>query len=73
MAATYIETAHSIQAHPALAQERWREKAGEYFWFSICLILFMILGPFAAPIALGFVFSNQASGVEMTEPRRTDE
>lgn len=24
----------------------------EIFWFSVCLLLFMILGPFAAPFAL---------------------
>jgi hypothetical protein len=73
MAATYIETARSLPNPLALIQEGWREKAGEYVWFSVCLVLFMVLGPFAAPIALGFVFSRQATGVEMTEPERIEE
>lgn len=73
MAATYIETTRNIPAPLALVQEGWREKASESFWFSVCLVLFMVLGPFAAPIALGFVFSRQATGVEMTEPEPIDE
>jgi hypothetical protein len=70
MAATYMETAHRISPPPSLAQENWREKAGEYFWFTVCFVLFLILGPFAAPIALGFVLSNHANNSEMVEPER---
>ncbi|MEE4315248.1 MAG: hypothetical protein V2J11_12160 [Desulfofustis sp.] len=73
MAATYLETTRNFTAPLALVQEGWREKASEYFWFSVCLVLFMILGPFAAPIALGFIFSKQATGADMTEPARIDE
>ncbi len=73
MAATAIHTAHPIPRPLPISVERWREKAGEYFWLSVCLVLFMVLGPFAAPIALGFVLSNHASGTAMVEPDRIDE
>lgn len=69
MAATYIETGSSrIPAIIASVQGNWREKLSEYFWFSACLIMFMILGPFAAPIVLGFIFSNQARNANVAEP-----
>ncbi len=68
MAATYIETRSRMPATITSVQVNWREKLSEYFWFSACLIMFMILGPFAAPIALGFIFSNHARNGDLTEP-----
>lgn len=28
------------------------EKAGEWMWFAFCLCLFIVLGPFSAPVVL---------------------
>ena len=68
MAATYVETGNRIPATITQVQGKWREKLSGCFWFSACLVMFMILGPFAAPIALGFVFSNYALNREIHEP-----
>jgi hypothetical protein len=73
MAATYVETGNRIPATITRVQGKWREKLSERFWFSVCLIMFMILGPFAAPIALGFVFSNYAQNREISEPDQVPE
>ncbi|BDD86248.1 hypothetical protein [Desulfofustis limnaeus] len=73
MAATYLNTASNVSLSPVLIGERWREKTSEYFWFSVCFALFLVLGPFAAPIALGFVFSNHSINADAVEPRRLDE
>ncbi len=50
------------------ALSTWYEKLVEGFWFMTCLALFMVLGPFAAPIALGFIFSNNAFKSDLAEP-----
>ena len=68
MAATYVETGNRIPKTITRDHGKWREKLSEYFWFSACLIMFMILGPFAAPIVLGFIFSNHALNREIAEP-----
>ena len=40
------------------------------FWFSLCLVLFLILGPFSAPIVLIALFKEGALRFnEMDEPR----
>ena len=68
MAATYVHVENRLA--PSLARPRinWREKASEGFWCATCLILFMILGPFAAPIALAFMFSKHARNEHAMEP-----
>ena len=68
MAAAYVETGNSIPATINQVQAGWREKLSESLWFSACLIMFLILGPFAAPIVLGFIFSNHALNRDIAEP-----
>ena len=46
----------------------WLEKASECFWASLCLILFMVLGPFSAPIVLGYIFFGKIHDQEAAEP-----
>ncbi len=46
----------------------WFEKISECFWFSLCLLLFMALGPFSAPIVLGYIFFGKLSDQALTEP-----
>ena len=38
----------------------WLEKASECLWGSLCLLLFMLLGPFSAPIVLGYIFFGKS-------------
>lgn len=73
MAAAYVETVSGVSGPISLVAGRWRERASEYFWFSVCLVLFMVLGPFAAPIALGFVFSSQSVSANLAEPQQVEE
>ena len=68
MAATYIGTHNDASRMSVAVSTNWRERAVEIFWFSVCLVLFMILGPFAAPIAVCFMFSNKALGDDAREP-----
>jgi hypothetical protein len=68
MAATYIATG---KAFTRINQGVWascRERIVEGFWFSLCLLLFIILGPFSAPIVLAFLFFNNDLNNEMSEP-----
>lgn len=44
----------------------------EIFWFFLSLLLFMIMGPFAAPIALIAVFTVKGSEETMIEPESAD-
>ena len=46
----------------------WLDKAGECFWFSLCLLLFVILGPFSAPIVLGYIFFGKLGDQAPAEP-----
>ena len=73
MAATYVETHHGTSTIVTEKSTAWQERASGAFWFSVCLILFMVLGPFAAPIALVFLFSNNLLSSEMTEPESVNE
>lgn len=67
MAATYIGTEETTRMSVSVPVN-WSERVSEGFWFTLCLALFMILGPFAAPIVLCFMFSRSMTGVEMQEP-----
>ncbi len=68
MAATYIETRKALtRINPGLFSI-CREKIAEGFWFTLCLTLFLILGPFSAPIVLAFLFFNNDLNNEMQEP-----
>lgn len=68
MAATYIETRKALtRVNPGLFSN-CREKIVEGFWFTLCLTLFLILGPFSAPIVLAFLFFNNHLDNEMQEP-----
>ena len=73
MAVTYVETGNSTSLITRLAQVTISKKAGEYFWFSLCLVLFIILGPFSAPIALGFLFSQHTRNESLPEPECLNE
>ena len=44
------------------------QRLSEAFWFTLCLILFMVLGPFSAPIVLGYVFSTRTSETSAPSP-----
>jgi len=68
MAAAYVETGNKIPATINRDQVKWLDRLSESFWFSVCLIMFMILGPFAAPIVLGFIFSSHALNRDSAEP-----
>lgn len=68
MAATYIETRKALtRINPGLFSQ-CREKIAEGFWFTLCLTLFLILGPFSAPIVLAYLFFNNDLNNEMQEP-----
>jgi hypothetical protein len=68
MAATYIQTGNTLSNGIVRGGLNWREKISEGFWCTTCLILFMILGPFAAPIVLAFMFSRHALNENAIEP-----
>jgi len=68
MAATYIETRKALTRITPGLFSNCREKIIEGFWFTLCLILFLILGPFSAPIVLAFLFFNNHLANEMQEP-----
>lgn len=46
----------------------WLEKASECLWGSLCLLLFMLLGPFSAPIVLGYIFFGKIHEQGTAEP-----
>ena len=52
---------------------RWYQRIVDVFWFSLCLALFMVLGPFAAPIAICFMFSKHIRDEKMQEPDSASE
>lgn len=68
MAATYIETTKVITRGNLQLLAGLRDKIVEGFWFSLCLLLFVILGPFSAPIVLAYLFFNDHLSGEMQEP-----
>lgn len=44
----------------------------EWFWGLLCLLLFMLLGPFSAPVALLAVFSLRGGERGKIEPEPVD-
>ena len=66
--AVYVQAGNSFSRGISQERSNWKEKLCEGFWFSLCLILFLILGPFAAPIALAFMFSKHAINQNAVEP-----
>ena len=46
----------------------WLEKASECFWAFLCLVLFMVLGPFSTPIVLGYIFFGKIHDQEAAAP-----
>lgn len=73
MAATFIDIQNATVGTLTCEDGKWREKLGEGFWFTVCFVLFLILGPFAAPIVLCFMFSNNTLNCEMQEPESGNE
>ncbi|THB75602.1 MAG: hypothetical protein D6B25_11770 [Desulfobulbaceae bacterium] len=49
------------------------QKVLEMVLCGFCLVLFMVLGPFAAPIVLGFLVSPQVLDSELASPECLDE
>lgn len=72
MAATYIGTEEATRMSVSVPVNL-SERLAEAFWFTLCLVLFMILGPFSAPIVLCYMFSKSMTGVEMQEPEAITE
>ena len=68
MAATYTATGKVFTRVNPGFWANCRERIAEGFWFSLCLLLFIILGPFSAPIVLAFLFFNNDLNNEMVEP-----
>jgi hypothetical protein len=68
MAATSIATRKIIAGRNSGLLNGYREKIVEGFWFSVCLLLFIVLGPFSAPIVLAFLFFNNHLNSDMQEP-----
>ena len=54
--AAYVHTQTDTTIASPVISKAWLEKASECFWGSLCLLLFMALGPFSAPIVLGYIF-----------------
>ena len=69
-------TTAQYRDHSPTRKEKWMTREislsaiSEVFWFVFCLVLFMILGPFAAPIALIAVMTCQSreEREELPEP-----
>lgn len=68
MAATYFETRKAFNRISLGSLVSCREKIVEGFWFSLCLALFIVLGPFSAPIVLAYLFFNKDMEGTMQEP-----
>lgn len=72
--ATIIEqkrVLHLSQVNFGLKGISW-SALSEKFWFSVSLALFMVLGPFAAPIALFALFNLDATERGASEPEALD-
>ena len=54
--AAYVHTQTDTTIASPVISKAWLEKASECFWGLLCLLLFMALGPFSAPIVLGYIF-----------------
>jgi len=68
MAATYYETRKAFNRMSLGSLANCRERIVEGFWFSLCLALFIVLGPFSAPIVLAYLFFNNDMSGDMQEP-----
>lgn len=44
------------------------DQLSEWFWFTLCFLLFVLLGPFSAPIALIAIFKLGLQENEHREP-----
>lgn len=53
-----------------IVPEGMLDKLSLCFWFSLCLVLFLVLGPFSAPIVMLTVFKEGFKRCnELEEPR----
>ena len=68
MAATFTHAQSDRSILGSSISWSWLDRAGECFWFSLCLILFMLLGPFSAPIVLGYIFFGKLNDHAQSEP-----
>lgn len=48
------------------------ENGEEWFWFTLCLFLFLILGPFSAPIVLLVLFKLGLEAENQPEPESVE-
>jgi len=44
------------------------EKVSEVLWAMLCLLLFLLLGPFSAPVVLMVLFKQASENQELREP-----
>ena len=72
MAAIITQTHKSATTFNVDRLNRVGEKVIEGFWFVVCLALFIILGPFSAPIVLGYLIFNQDIQGGLQEPESCD-
>jgi len=68
MAATFVQTRSETPIISSTISWAWLEKISEYLWCSLCLLLFMALGPFSAPIVLGYIFFGKINDQNLAEP-----
>lgn len=48
------------------------DKASEWFWFTVCLLMFAVLGPFSAPVVLVVLFQLGCNASDSPEPQSVD-
>ena len=66
--AAYVHAQHHRPLTKSIIPAAGLEKAGECFWGTLCLLLFMALGPFSAPIVLGYIFFGKIYDPGAAEP-----
>ena len=66
--AAYVHPSTTTPIFSPAFTRAWLEKASECFWGALCLLLFMVLGPFSAPIVLGYIFFGKINEQGAAEP-----
>ena len=71
--ATFIEQKRILHLPHIQLGQKELSALGEKFWFGVSLFLFMVLGPFAAPIALLTLFTLDPVEGGAAEPEMLDD
>lgn len=66
--AAYVHAQNHRPVTRSIISPAWLDKASECFWGTLCLLLFMLLGPFSAPIVLGYIFFGKLHETGSLEP-----